>query len=98
MQNTDPSPHERSHEVKAPPPARPIDRVRAWLLDKHREQLTIDDDFDLIASRLIDSLQFVELVLFLEQLSGRPIDMESLSVDDFRSLLTIEARFLGAAQ
>jgi acyl carrier protein len=97
MQNTDTSTHERLHEVKGPPPTRPIDQVRAWLLDKHREQREIADDFDLIASRLIDSLQFVELVLFLEKLSGRPIDMEALSVDDFRSLLTIEARFLGAA-
>ena len=79
----------RSDEVRG----RRVDEVRAWLRSKHPDQ-QIDDHDDLIESRLIDSLQFLELVCLLQSLSGRPIDMESLTVDLFRTLAAIDHNFL----
>jgi len=70
-----------------------LDEVRAWLRSKHPGQ-AIGDHEDLIESRLIDSLQFLELVYLLQSLSGRPIDMDSLTVDLFRTLAAIEQNFL----
>lgn len=75
------------------------DEVLAWLRSKNPE-LTEDpaDDVDLIEARLIDSLEFLEFVYLLEELSGEPVDLTSVTVDDFRTLAVIEKRFLKAQQ
>ncbi|AUG80689.1 acyl carrier protein [Kitasatospora sp. MMS16-BH015] len=73
-----------------------LDQVKAWLLKRHPEREDIAPDLDLIENRLIDSLSFVEFVFMLEQVSGTPIDMDALEVDDLRSLSSIEARYLAA--
>ncbi|WP_441249370.1 acyl carrier protein [Kitasatospora sp. McL0602] len=74
-----------------------LQQVKAWILKRHPERDDIDPDLDLIENRLIDSLSFVEFVFLLEQVSGNPIDMDTLEVDDLRSLSSIEARFFAAA-
>lgn len=50
-------------------------------------------DVDIIETGLIDSLTFVDLLLHLEQEFGRKISLESMEVDDFRSVRRI-AEFL----
>ncbi|MEV7211509.1 acyl carrier protein [Kitasatospora cineracea] len=52
---------------------------------------------DLIEGRLIDSLDFLEFIYLLESVSGRPIDLAEVTVDDFRTLERIEERFLAPA-
>jgi acyl carrier protein len=52
---------------------------------------------DLIEARLIDSLDFLEFIYLLESVSGRSIDLQEVSVDDFRTLERIEYRFLSPA-
>lgn len=63
-------------------------RLRAWLVERAREPQvgTIADDYDLILHRAVDSLRFVEFVLFVEELSGRRIEPEAVRLDDFRTL------------
>ncbi len=73
-----------------------LQQVKGWILKRHPEREDIAPDLDLIENRLIDSLSFVEFVFLLEQVSGRPIDMDTLEVDDLRTLGSIEARFFGA--
>lgn len=68
--------------------------VAAWLSRRHPDAGEIQPDDDLIDSRLVDSLSFLELIGLVERLSGRPIDVDSLDLDDFRSLRRIEAAFL----
>lgn len=70
-------------------------QVVDWIRAKHPElTVEIDEHLDLIEARLIDSLQFLEFIYFLEDLSGRAIDLEQVSVDDFRTLARIRERFL----
>lgn len=78
----------------------PSDRlaaVEAWIRSKKRTpgEIRIEPDTDLIENRLIDSLDFAEFLFFVEDLTGTEIDLESVDVNAFRTLRSIEARFLG---
>jgi acyl carrier protein len=65
--------------------------------DRHdRDLADIPADLDLIENRLIDSLTFIEFLVFLEELTGQPIDQDNLRAADFRTLAAIEAKFLKA--
>jgi acyl carrier protein len=58
------------------------------------EHLHVDDasfDTDLLESGILDSLQFVELLLRLEKDFGLTISPEDLEIDFFRSIDTIAA-------
>ncbi|UCC14842.1 MAG: hypothetical protein JSW21_02465 [Gammaproteobacteria bacterium] len=67
-------------------------KLRDWV----REQAgPVDDDSPLLESRLINSLQLVELVLLIEELTGRPIRPDQLLPASFRSIRTIYENFLG---
>lgn len=71
----------------------PMQAVRGFILDRNPglEQLT--GDLDLIDSRAVNSLAFVEFIFLLEELTGEPIDPEELNLDDFRTLDALQARF-----
>ncbi len=55
---------------------------------------TLDLDLDLIEHRLIDSLDFAEFLFVLEEIAGRTIDLAMVDLDTFRTLRTIQSRFL----
>ncbi|MFD9792203.1 acyl carrier protein [Streptomyces sp. NPDC059070] len=67
--------------------------VVAWIGRRHPEAAGIGPEDDLIESRLIDSLGFLEFIVLIERLSGRPVDIETLDLDDFRSLNQIDQVF-----
>jgi acyl carrier protein len=80
----------------------PDDTVRSqlaqliqWVATRHPDAHVGPDD-DLIDSRIIDSLAFTELLILIERLSGRPIDLESLNIEDFRTINRIGGAFFGA--
>jgi acyl carrier protein len=72
--------------------------IREWIVSRLRNQQgsapVLDLDTDLIEGRLIDSLDFADFLFLLEEISGRPITLSEVDVDDFRTLRKIEARFL----
>ena len=71
----------------------PMQSVREFVLGRNPELSALDGGLDLIDSRAINSLAFVEFIFLLEELTGEPIDPEDLDVDDFRTLDAIQARF-----
>ncbi|MGD9483596.1 acyl carrier protein [Streptomyces sp. PKU-EA00015] len=72
-----------------------MEEVINWIRSKNPDlQTEITGDTDLIESRLIASVSFLEFVALLEELSGEPIDVGSLDVSDFRTLDRISAKFL----
>ncbi|MFB9836541.1 acyl carrier protein [Actinoallomurus acaciae] len=73
--------------------ADPMEAVREFILGRNPKLGELDVEMDLIDSRAINSLAFVEFIFLLEELTGEPIDPEELDLDDFRTLKTIEARF-----
>ncbi|MCT6776412.1 acyl carrier protein [Streptomyces rubiginosohelvolus] len=71
----------------------PMQDVRAFILERNPTVGTLTPQMDLIDSRAINSLAFVDFIFLLEELTGELIDPEDLDLDDFRSLDAIEARF-----
>ncbi|MDH6541062.1 acyl carrier protein [Streptomyces sp. SPB4] len=74
-----------------------MDRIAAWLHEKNPGlDGPVSADEDLIEARLIDSMDFLEFVDLLEELSGTTIDLQEVTIDDFRTLDNVQKRFLAA--
>ncbi|GIP56765.1 hypothetical protein [Paenibacillus woosongensis] len=69
-----------------------MDKVKQWIL-KNNTSINPDDlsdDLDLIEHRVIDSLQFVEFILFLETVVGEEVYTKDFELNRIRSLQSIE--------
>ncbi|MGV2921517.1 acyl carrier protein [Streptomyces alfalfae] len=71
----------------------PMRAVRAFIQGRNPKVGPLTDELDLIDSRAIDSLAFVEFIFLLEELSGESIDPEDVDLEDFRILKALENRF-----
>lgn len=71
-----------------------LESVKRWLLAKKPALGDIDMDLDLIESRVIDSLGFIDFVFFLEQLTGRELETDAESVKAFRTLRSLRDNIL----
>ncbi|MUM18787.1 acyl carrier protein [Mycobacterium sp. CBMA271] len=70
------------------------EKIEQWILKRKKELTDVDHDEDLIENRLIDSLAFVEFLLYLEELSGNEVPLDSIDVEDFRTINSIVAKYL----
>ena len=70
------------------------DQIRTWICSRNKRlaaTLKISPDLDLLENRLVDSLGFVDFILFLEDVTGVELRGEAqASVDSFRTLRSIE--------
>ncbi|MFD6246284.1 acyl carrier protein [Streptomyces roseolus] len=72
-----------------------MERVTAWIQDKNPGlEGPVDAHEDLIEARLIDSMDFLEFIDLLEDISGTSIDLQEVTIDDFRTLARVQERFL----
>lgn len=63
-----------------------MQRVVAWLSEKNPGlDGPIGVEEDLIEARLIDSMDFLEFIDLLEEISGESIDLQEVTIDDFRT-------------
>jgi acyl carrier protein len=69
--------------------------LRDWLgtANPKADASRLDPDADIIESRILESLQVVEFVLFLERQSGREILAEELNPATLRTLNSIYSNF-----
>ncbi len=72
------------------------DAVRQWVLERNPDLKEADlaDDTPLIERRYLTSLQVTDLLMFLEELRGAPVDPAHLEPGVFRSIDTIHQAFL----
>jgi acyl carrier protein len=75
-----------------------IERVRTWLMARKPEITKIGLDEDLIDGRVIDSVAFVEFLLFLEDLVGHDIALTEQNAVVFRTLRGINDHILSGAR
>lgn len=71
-----------------------IELLRQWLLEANPELTGVADDEDIIDSRILSSLQFVEFILYVERIRGAAIDFDELDIDAVRTLRDIEQNYL----
>jgi acyl carrier protein len=72
-----------------------LQSLRDWLrrVNPNHPAVCVDPDTDIIESRILESLQVVELILFLEQKTGRTILVEDLDPATLRTLNSIYKNF-----
>jgi acyl carrier protein len=66
-----------------------LDEIKRWLMARRPGTLDIDIDADLIESKLIDSMMFMELLLYIEEVIGHEINLDEQSQNWFRTLRSI---------
>lgn len=71
-----------------------VELLRKWILNVDPEITELDDDTDIVDSRIVTSLQFVSFILYIEELRGSSIDPEQLNIDSFRTLRAIRQNYL----
>lgn len=81
----------------APEQADLLFTVQEWIKQKKPGVTDLTLELDLIESRIVDSLDFLELIFLLEEITGREFDLNNLSIDSFRSLKAIQENFLGCS-
>lgn len=71
-------------------------RLRAWILANTTKIADADlrDDTPLLERRILTSLQLADLLLFLEELRGCPVDLERVNGAAFRDLASLTRAFL----
>lgn len=62
-----------------------LERLRALFLERFHMEVPAGDT-DLLESGMLDSLQLVDLLLLIEQTFGKRISIESVDLDQLRSL------------
>ncbi|MFE2043155.1 acyl carrier protein [Streptomyces sp. NPDC059477] len=73
--------------------SRGIEEIRDWVLARNKHRDALGPDEELIASRLVDSLSFVELVYTIEAAADVEIDFETIDIRDFQTISAIEKAF-----
>jgi len=71
-----------------------VETLRAWLLEKNPDLARIDDDMDLFEHKLIDSINFVEYILIIEELIDREIPVTPDLVSKTATLGSVREHFL----
>ncbi len=67
------------------------EQIRQYILSKNPEISTLDNSTDIFEQRLIDSLQFVEFILHIQEISGVTIEIETIDIDNFRTIDALQA-------
>lgn len=67
-----------------------LDRIRQWIRQTHQstaaDTVDLSDGTDLIASGLLDSMAFIELIVFVETLTEAKIDLSDIDPAEFTTI------------
>lgn len=67
-----------------------------WIREMNPEAV-FDIDTDLVESGIIDSMQFTELIMLIEELRGQEIDDDEKTLENFATLRAIIRAFFNGA-
>ncbi|MGP3925178.1 MULTISPECIES: acyl carrier protein [unclassified Streptomyces] len=73
--------------------SRGIEEIRDWVLARNKHRDSLGPDEDLIGSRLVDSISFVELVYAIEAAADVEIDFDTIDIRDFQTISAMEKAF-----
>ena len=76
-----------------------MELVVTWVKEKgqelHTSSVDVTPDTDLLATGILDSLGFVELIVFLEERTGGQVDLINIDPDEFTTLRGLCSHVLG---
>ena len=61
--------------------------IREKAADRHGPDVAITPETDLLSAGVLDSLGFIELVAFLEETTGRQIDLTDIEPEQFTTVV-----------
>lgn len=70
-----------------------IEAVREWILARNPGRDSVGNDENIMRSRLVDSLSFVDLVYTIEAAADVEIDLDAINVEEFETISSIEKTF-----
>ena len=72
-------------------------QLHEWVLAKNGRMAAAEltDDTLILARRVVNSLQVMDLILFIERLRGVPVDVRQIKPGCFRSIGAIVESFFG---
>lgn len=70
-----------------------VQKIRDWLCTKNPEANSIGLDHNIIENRVIDSLQFITFLLFIEELLGRKLRSDEVEEESFSTIRAIRDNF-----
>lgn len=73
-----------------------LQQIRKWLLGRERNagMTDIGVDVDLIDTRILDSLDFLNFVCLLEEITNRELSIDATTAKAFRTLRSIHDNIL----
>lgn len=71
-----------------------IETLRSWLLEQHPDLDIIDDDTDLFEHKLLNSINFVEYILIIEEIIDRDVPVTPDLVMKTATLAKVREHFL----
>ena len=74
-----------------------LDQIVGWIKERKPEVDDLDLDLDLIDNRVIDSLNFVNFLFFLEEITGRDLQELGQTTHPFRTLRSIRDNVLAGS-
>ncbi|MBB3117580.1 phosphopantetheine-binding protein [Pseudoduganella violacea] len=76
-----------------------IAQVRDYLREQNKfPDIVIEDDLDLVETGVLDSLKIMALVIVIEKIRNRAIELEELSMDNLRTVNLIRKNFFATAE
>lgn len=73
-----------------------IEKLRAWICANEAGVTDLSESTNIIETRIIDSLQLMNFVLYIEELRGAPIPEDKINMQSFCSLAAIRTNFFDA--
>ncbi len=74
-----------------------VQTITEWLAERAPD-VEIDEETVLAEGVIVDSFEFVELLVLVEELRGEPIEAEDMQLENFRTLRVIIDTFLTAGE
>lgn len=71
------------------------EKILAWVEKKSQvgSEIAIDSSTPILEQRIISSIQIMDLILYLQHLKGKPIDVNNIQAGVFSSVNTIVDTF-----
>lgn len=70
-----------------------LQKIRQFIAAGHERPVQFSDTDDLLEDGLVDSLRFVEFVMLIAELSNRQIALDTLDIEEFRTVQTIRQTY-----
>lgn len=70
-------------------------QLRGWIKAKCHTGEEVTDDLNVIETRIISSLDIMELIIFIEQIKGEKFNLKNIKPGSFNSVNSIYTSFFG---